>query len=165
MSLITSKNTIREYVLQMGDIKVSAGADILTCFGLGSCVGLFLHDRIHKIGGGAHIMLPDYHARSVIQAKSYYAEHAIEELIRQMKEAGADVEGLRAKLVGGAQVMVDAKLLDMGFQNTQASQNALIKHKIYMAAADLGGYISRTARFNITTGMVEITSQTTTYII
>src|SRR5688500_18311268 len=105
MSLISRESTRREYMLQMGDMKVSSGLDILTCFGLGSCVGLFLHDRIRKVGGGAHIMFPHYHARTVMQAKSYYAEPALEELLRQMKEAGADLETLRAKLVGGAQVI------------------------------------------------------------
>ncbi|QHT67721.1 chemotaxis protein CheD [Rhodocytophaga rosea] len=164
MNLTSGENTIREFVLQMGDIKVSAGSGIFTCFGLGSCVGLFLHDRVHKIGGGAHIMFPDYHARTVIQAKSYYAEPAIEEVLKQMKEAGADLEKLRAKLVGGAQVM-DAKLLDMGFQNTHAIRNALTRYKIYIAAADLGGYTSRTARFKIADGSLSVTSQTNTYII
>ena len=164
MSLISREHTRREYILQMGDIQVSSGIAVLTCFGLGSCVGLFLHDRTHKIGGGVHIMFPHYHARTVIQAKSYYAEPALEELLKQMKEAGADLETLRAKLVGGAQV-IDARLMDMGLQNAQAVQRALTRHKIYLAASDLGGYTSRTARFNIATGMVEITSQSNTYTI
>jgi chemotaxis protein CheD len=162
MSQISHGHSVREYVLQMGDIKVSSGADVLTCFGLGSCIGLFLHDRIHKIGGGAHIMLPHYHARTALQTKALYAEHALAELLHRMSEAGADIEKLRAKLVGGAHV-VDAKLMDMGLQNIQYIQSALRQHKIYIAATDLGGHMSRTARFNIATGMVGITSQTNTY--
>ena len=43
----------------MADIKVCKAPDALTTLGLGSCVGICLWDSSLKIGGLAHIMLPD----------------------------------------------------------------------------------------------------------
>jgi len=47
-------------VVGMADLKVAKNPDILTTLGLGSCVGITLYDKIQKIGGLAHVMLPTY---------------------------------------------------------------------------------------------------------
>ncbi len=43
----------------MADLKVCKSPDGVTTLGLGSCVGIALRDPVTKIGGLAHIMLPD----------------------------------------------------------------------------------------------------------
>ena len=43
----------------MADLKVCKSPDSITTLGLGSCVGIALRDPVTKIGGLAHIMLPD----------------------------------------------------------------------------------------------------------
>ena len=43
----------------MADLKVCSAPDTLTTLGLGSCVGIALVDPVTKVGGLAHIMLPD----------------------------------------------------------------------------------------------------------
>ena len=43
----------------MADLKLCKSPDAITTLGLGSCVGIAIRDPITKIGGLAHIMLPD----------------------------------------------------------------------------------------------------------
>ena len=43
----------------MADLKTGKNPDILTTLGLGSCIGIALWDPVTKIGGLAHVMLPD----------------------------------------------------------------------------------------------------------
>ena len=51
------KNT--EKIIGIGKLDVGYENTTLISIGLGSCVGLALYDKFHKIGGMAHIMLPD----------------------------------------------------------------------------------------------------------
>ena len=43
----------------MADLNLCRDPDIITTLGLGSCIGIALYDPSTKIGGLAHIMLPD----------------------------------------------------------------------------------------------------------
>lgn len=43
----------------MADLKTCVSPDGVTTLGLGSCVGIAIRDPVTKIGGLAHIMLPD----------------------------------------------------------------------------------------------------------
>ena len=52
--------TSAEHLARMGEIVASANAgDVLTCVGLGSCIGLALVDRRARVAGLAHVMLPE----------------------------------------------------------------------------------------------------------
>ena len=43
----------------MADMNICHAPDAITTLGLGSCVGVVLHDPNTKIAGLVHIMLPD----------------------------------------------------------------------------------------------------------
>ncbi len=43
----------------MADLNICKSPDAITTLGLGSCIGIALYDPVTKIGGLAHIMLPD----------------------------------------------------------------------------------------------------------
>jgi len=43
----------------MADYKAAKSPAILITLGLGSCVGVVLYDNLTKVGGMAHVMLPD----------------------------------------------------------------------------------------------------------
>ncbi len=151
------------FVLQMGEIKVSKLPATLTCVGLGSCVGVFLYDRISKVGGGAHITLPVYDATASLP-RSYYADTGLDQLLIGMQAAGADISGLRAKIVGGANV-TNIPSLDVGRHNTKAVLEILAKKKIYLAAYEVGGSRGRKAIFNTYSGTVYISSEQTNFSI
>ena len=43
----------------MADLNICKSPNAITTLGLGSCIGIALYDPVTKIGGLAHIMLPD----------------------------------------------------------------------------------------------------------
>lgn len=129
------------------------------CFGLGSCIGLFIVDRTRGLSGGAHIPLPSHNGGEFRDAAGM-----IEELLAQLSSLGSTLEGLRAKFTGGAQLFTT--FVDMGALNSETVLNQLIQRKIFIAAKDVGGKISRTARFTSLTGELKIsTSEQKQYII
>ena len=69
---------------------------------LGSCVGVVLYDRVARLGGLAHIVLPSAHG--VVDHPGKYADTAIPALIADFdRRLGGKVRPrLIAKLVGGA---------------------------------------------------------------
>ncbi len=94
----------REIKVGMADLNVCVSPDSITTLGLGSCVGIALRDPITKIGGLAHIMLPD---STTIRNNSNipkFADTGIEELVKQVVRKGADRNRLVAKIAGGAQM-------------------------------------------------------------
>lgn len=142
-----------EYKLNIGDLLVTKGENVTyACLGLGSCIGLFLQDRSTGLSGGAHIQLPN-EIRSG-EGKFYGVKSAITELLNQFKIAGSTLQNLRAKITGGANVVATGH--ETGLQNAERVMQELMTHKVYIAAMDVGGKQSRTARFNSETGVLMV---------
>ncbi len=131
----------KEEVLLIGQVKVFSHPVVMTCFGLGSCVGVFIKDRSTGICGGAHIFLP-------AEERAHPSPHfdsLIVEMLDKMKGKGSKLKNLRAKLVGGANVLRYRS--DVGSMNIQHVKDQLIAHKVFIAAMEVGGKVSRTVRF------------------
>lgn len=159
-------SALHEYALNIGELKVSGKPAIITCFGLGSCIGLFLFDRIKKVGGGAHIMLPGPDLKRKRTDGCAYAENAIAALLSAMSIEGCHVQGLRGKIIGGANVLANTNGFgSIGAMNIREVKSHLVRRGIYVAAEDVGGHLSRTARFNTQTGDVHISRTGEYYII
>lgn len=147
------------YKVGMADLKVCKAPDGLTTLGLGSCVGVAIRDPITKIGGLAHIMLPD---NSHIKNNSNiykFANTGIEELIRQMEMMGASRKHMVAKIAGGAQMFAFQGTNDfvrIGEQNVEACKNKLKEYKIPILASDVGKNYGRTIIFNPENGELQI---------
>jgi chemotaxis protein CheD len=147
-------------MLNINEIDVTDEPLVYTCFGLGSCIGLFITDRLKKISGGAHIAMPS----SLTDGEFMGASHMINLLLKSFEDMGSDLNGLTAKITGGANMY--ASSLDIGDQNIKVVQEQLIRKRIFIAATDVGGKVSRTARFNSATGELQIfTSEQKSYSI
>lgn len=142
------------YTLSIGDVATSGNRTKYTCLGLGSCIGLFIQDRLTGLTGGAHIFLPDADHSANHISKFCSAPHAIQEILQQLKSKGSTLEALRAKVTGGANVM--GSEVNMGERNARSVLTHLVNHRIYIAAADLGGVYSRSAIFCGITGSLTI---------
>ena len=158
------EKTYSEFALGMGQIKVSANPALLTCNGLGSCVGVFLYDRITRIGGGAHITLPLYNEYDCVESNLHYADCALETLLHRMHAVGASSITLRAKIVGGSNISGFSSLC-VGSKNIESVRSILSKKGIFLAASDVGGNSGRKACFDTHTGLLEVVKDLTTYTI
>lgn len=147
----------------MGEIKTSKTAAIFVCVGIGSCIALFLFEPNLKIGGVAHIMLPDFKAFPNISNHAKFANTAPAILIERLNKMGAETVNLRAKIVGGANLFdwSDTEAMaDLGNKNSEIVKKELINNKIYLRAQDTGGKLGKTARFNTMSGEVLIKVET-----
>lgn len=144
-------------VIGMADLKVSRSPDILTTLGLGSCVGITLYDASSKIGGMAHIMLPQSSSYGG-QNRAKFADTGIADLLDLMIRTGARRTSLIAKLAGGAHMFGGSTndILKVGSRNAAACTEILTRLRIPIRANDTGGTHGRTIELDISTGALKI---------
>ncbi|MCI6630250.1 MAG: chemotaxis protein CheD [Lachnospiraceae bacterium] len=139
----------------MADLNVCVAPNGITTLGLGSCVGIALRDPVTKIGGLAHIMLPDSTSIRNNTNIPKFADTGIEELVKQVVAKGASRARLVAKIAGGAQMFAFQTKSDMvriGERNVEASKKKLRELKIPILAEDTGKNYGRTVIFYPETG-------------
>lgn len=145
----------------MADLNACKYPDALTTLGLGSCVGIALYDPITKVGGMAHIMLPDSTKIRKNENHAKFADTGIDELISKMITLGAKKQNFVAKIAGGAQMFAFSSNNDMlriGDRNVEATKNKLNSLGIKLIAEDTGLNYGRTIEFYTETGDLLIKS-------
>ena len=139
----------------MADLNICKSPNAITTLGLGSCIGIAIYDPVTKIGGLAHIMLPDSTAIRGNQNIAKFADTGIVELVRQMERMGALKARMVAKIAGGAtmfQSMSKNDLMNVGERNAVACRAVLKGLNIPLLAADTGANYGRTVTFFPETG-------------
>ena len=139
----------------MADLKVCISPDSVTTLGLGSCVGVAIRDKENKVGGLAHVMLPDSTAIRNNTNIYKFADTGITELVRLMEEKGAKRSRMVAKIAGGAQMFSfqnKSELVRVGDRNVEASKKKLKELGIPIIAEDTGDSYGRTVIFYPETG-------------
>lgn len=141
----------------MADLKICKAPDAVTTLGLGSCIGIAIRDPQTKIGGLAHIMLPDStQIKSQILNVPKFADTGTKELVNQLVKAGAGRARLVAKIAGGAQMFsfqgTGNDMMAVGERNAQAVRKVLAELKIPILSEDCGLNYGRTVEFFPETG-------------
>lgn len=147
--------------VKMADLNVARSPGILITSGLGSCVGVVLYDEMKKIGGMAHVMLPDSTTMRNQLNKAKYADTAMDMLLDKLLKLGADKRRLWAKIAGGAQMFsfdTENDLMRIGARNTEAVKKKIKEFGISLLAEDTGGSHGRTMEFYTESGRVIIKS-------
>ncbi len=140
----------------MADLKLCISPNSITTLGLGSCVGVAIRDTGNKVGGLAHVMLPDSNEIRNNANIAKFADTGVEELVRQMEKAGARRSMMVAKIAGGAQMFAfqnsSSPLVRVGDRNVAAVKKKLQELKIPCKAQDTGLNYGRTVEFYPETG-------------
>lgn len=148
-------------IINISDMAVSKGTDVLVTYALGSCVGICLYDAKSHVGGLSHILLPQNREKNGGSVMKY-ADTAIPELIRKLGMAGANTKMLTAKIAGGAQMFkttqTNTTVGQIGKNNVIAVKAALAKAGIRIIAEDTGLDYGRSVFFDLSTGEVKIKS-------
>lgn len=143
----------------MADWAVCKAPQKLITTGLGSCVGVCLLDPVVKIGGLAHVMLPDSTQARNNQNLAKYADTAINDILNKMTSLGADKRRITAKIAGGAQMFNftgASSIMRIGERNVEAVKKNLATHGIRILVEDTGGNYGRTITFNPEDGKLHI---------
>ena len=135
----------------MADLKLCISPNSITTLGLGSCVGVAIRDTGNKVGGLAHVMLPDSKEIKNNANIAKFADTGVEELVRQMEKAGARRNMMVAKIAGGAQMFgfqnSASPLMKVGDRNGLAVKAKLKELRIPIKAEDTGLNYGRTVEF------------------
>lgn len=139
----------------MADLKICPYPNAITTLGLGSCVGVALYDPVSKVGGLAHVMLPDSTQIRNNSNRAKFADTGIQDLVNLMVRAGANKSRLVAKIAGGAQMFAfngQSDMVRIGARNVEASKLKLKQLGIRLLAEDTGLDYGRTVEFYTETG-------------
>ncbi|GBG56275.1 putative chemoreceptor glutamine deamidase CheD [Sporomusaceae bacterium FL31] len=143
----------------MADYKVGRNPASLISYGLGSCVGIALYDSIAKVGGLAHIMLPDSTQARSAENPAKFADTALPLMLSEMLKLGATKSRVIAKIAGGAQMFTFANATDImrvGERNAEAVRLILKKIDIRIIADDTGGNYGRTVELKLENGIYRV---------
>lgn len=137
----------------IAEIKIAKCPDKLRTV-LGSCVGVAIFDRVSKVGGIAHVMLPDSSIGKGDKGK--FADTAVDTLVGDVTGAGGELRRLVAKISGGASMFGAHVDKGIGERNIHAVKERLKKHMIRLASEDVGGTKGRRMVLDPASGEVTV---------
>jgi len=147
----------------LGELRLGTSAEqILVCYGLGSCIGLAIYDRLARVGALVHVVLPDSRlGRGQEAVPGKFADTAVPAAIAELVKAGAIRGRLSARIAGGARmlnIIGAGSKLDIGARNSEAVRMALQKEGVPLTADDTGGNYGRTMQLFIATGRLQVST-------
>jgi len=142
----------------MGKGAVTRAPHIISSSGLGSCVVVTLYDAKQKLGGLAHIMLPDSSSLNGDHPPYKCADTAITTLIKELRTMRATPQYMVAKLVGGAKMFLSSDDFGPGIgdQNIISIKRILKRSRIPVIAENTGGNYGRNVEFYLDSGRVMV---------
>jgi len=145
----------------LGEVKISQDpAEVLTCLGLGSCVGVGMYDPVAKVAGLAHIVLPSSNGKPE-RTVGKYADTGVPLLLEMMLQRGAVKSRVMVKILGGVQISRAQGLGDafqIGERNVEAVRAVPDDNFMRITGSDTGGNHGRTMRFYLDTGQTLVTA-------
>ncbi len=144
-------------VIGVADMAVSNSPDeLLVTYSLGSCVAVIIFDPVARVGGMLHYMLPEssLDAEKAQKNPCMFADTGITLLFRSSYKLGARKENIVVKAAGGAQILDQNGLFNIGKRNHLAMRKILWKNNVAIAAEHVGGEVNRTVRLDMSTGRV-----------
>jgi chemotaxis protein CheD len=139
----------------VAQLRISSSPAVLRTI-LGSCIGICIYDRVKKIGGMAHILLPTGQGNPKIEK---YADTAIPTLVKMLIKEGAKKENISAKIAGGSSMFnfgSNVILGQIGDRNIEQTRKELEKLGIIIQAEDVGGSFGRVIDFFLEDGRLKV---------
>ncbi len=149
--------------LRIGEYYVTNNPHILVILGLGSCVAIVLYDPMAKVGGLAHTALAISTGNQAKGNPGKYADTAIDVMVKEMIDLGANKKRIKAKIVGGACVLSTAgkkttSIMKIGERNVAAVKSKLEAEGISLVGEDTGRDYGRSLKFFTSSGKVVVKS-------
>lgn len=137
--------------VRMGELAVRVATGRLHTL-LGSCIGLVLHDRRRRVGGLAHIVLPQ--SRGPVEFPAKFVDTAVPALVAAVVGAGGDRLRLEARFAGGANMFGFESASTIGLDNERAVEALLQELRIPVVGRHCGGERGRRLIFELESGSV-----------
>ena len=147
--------------VKVADFAVGRNGDtVIATVGLGSCVAIALYDPATRVGGLAHVLLPNESMTRDRSNRAKFPSAAVPLLLAEMRGLGANGR-VNARLVGGASMfgaLLPAGGANIGERNVAASRAALTAAGLQLLGEDVGGDYGRSVFFHLADGRIEVHS-------
>ena len=151
---------LQEILVKVADYAVAADGVIATV-GLGSCVAITLYDPTARVGGLAHILLPDESMSRDRSNPAKFPATIVPLVLDEMRRLGASRRRVRAKIAGGASMfsnLLTSGAINIGERNVAAVRAVLAGAKVPIVGEDTGGDHGRSVYLFTGDGRVEVRS-------
>jgi chemotaxis protein CheD len=153
---MAEKNVI---TVGVADMKVSndPNASLIT-YALGSCIGLVAYDPQRKLGGLLHLQLPESQAfgTQAQENPAKFADTGVAALVETLLANGAGKNRLVIGVFGGANMLKDDQIFQIGVRNIRATKKSLWQAALFIKHEDVGGTSNRTVSLDLTTGLIRV---------
>ncbi len=132
--------------------------DVLITYSLGSCIGVALYDPYAHVGGLLHFQLPNA-ATAPDRAKEkplMFGDTGMDLLLERMMHMGAIKRRLWVKVAGGARMLNDSTLFDIGRRNHASIRKILWQGGMLISGEHVGGKQARNMELRMADGSVLI---------
>lgn len=142
------------YVIDVGDMKIGRNGDQLVTYALGSCLGLMVYDPVARVGGLLHAMLPlsKINPEKARQNPYMFVDSGVPYLFKALYELGGQKKQMIVKAAGCSSPLGHNEMFKIGERNFTVLKKLLWKNDILLQSEDVGGNISRTIYFELSTG-------------
>jgi len=142
-------------IVGVADMKVSDDpGSVLITYSLGSCIGVAIYDPVAQVGGLLHYMLPESSLDGIKAKKNPYmfGDTGIPLLFKESYKLGAKKNRLKVLVAGGAQILDQKGLFNIGKRNHTLLRKMFWKNNVMTDFEDVGGNVNRTLKLEIESG-------------
>lgn len=146
-------------IVDIADLQVSDDPSaVLVTYALGSCIAVMAYDPTRRTGGMIHYMLPTASTspEKARERPAMFADSGVPMLFHKLYDLGCAKPNLVVKVAGGSAVLDQNGVFEIGKRNHLILRKMLWKAGVTVAAEEVGGNASRTARLFLDTGRVTI---------
>jgi chemotaxis protein CheD len=142
-------------VVGVADMKISNDPEaVLATYSLGSCIGVAVYDPAAKVAGLLHYMLPE---SSLDKEKArrnpfMFGDTGIPALFKAAYQLGAKKTRLKVVVVGGAQILDQKGLFNIGKRNHTLLRKMFWRNNVMVDFEEVGGSVNRTLKLSVVDG-------------
>ncbi len=142
----------------IAEYDITKNGAVLTTSGLGSCIGVALHDETVPVSGLVHVMLPSADEMEDGN-RAKFADTGVETLIETLEDAGGDRNNMIAKIAGGSDMLDFSESgSGIGQRNVEQVKATLDEHGIPIVGEDVGGNHGRSIKLKGSSGKLVVKS-------
>jgi len=142
--------------VNFSEMKISSNpVETLVAFSIGSGIGMTIHDPVGGVGGVLNFILPDStkaNGTNPAKAPFMFADTGITTFLKALFEQGAKAENLKVVIAGGAHIMDQTGVFNIGQKNLEALKTSLGDFGVKIHHEASGGTKNRTISLEIGSG-------------
>lgn len=147
------------HTIGVSDMKIGRGPNAsLITYALGSCIAVLAYDPVVQVGGLLHFQMPEskgFEAQSV-QNPYKFGDTGIKTLFDDLYALGAVKNRLVIGIFGGANMMRDEHVFQIGIRNTRTAKKMLWQFSLFIKHEDVGGTTNRTVSLDLDSGRMKM---------